>query len=54
VRFFNGAFNSFTSYVDNVTWNDVPAPGAFALAVQFKRRVTELAECDSCTTVSRL
>ena len=31
VRFFNGAFSSFNSYVDNITFNDVPAPGAVAL-----------------------
>jgi len=30
VVFFNGAFNSFSSYMDNVSWN-VPAPGALAL-----------------------
>ncbi len=31
VRFFNPAFNSFTSYVDNITFNAVPEPGAFGL-----------------------
>lgn len=31
IVFFNGAFNSFNSYVDNVSWNAVPAPGALAL-----------------------
>jgi hypothetical protein len=31
VLFFNPAFNSFNSYVDNLTWNQVPAPGALAL-----------------------
>jgi hypothetical protein len=30
VSFYNGAFSSFNSYVDNLSWN-VPAPGAFAL-----------------------
>ncbi|MHC5026565.1 MAG: PEP-CTERM sorting domain-containing protein [Planctomycetota bacterium] len=31
IRFFNGAFNSFNSYVDNISYNNVPAPGALAL-----------------------
>ncbi|MHC5113847.1 MAG: hypothetical protein ACYTGP_05405 [Planctomycetota bacterium] len=32
VRAFNGAFNSFTTYVDNVSYNaPLPAPGALAL-----------------------
>jgi hypothetical protein len=31
VRFFNGAFSSFNSYVDNITYNTVPGPGVLAL-----------------------
>ena len=32
IVFFNGAFSSFTSYVDTISWsNPVPAPGAMAL-----------------------
>lgn len=32
IRFFNGAFNSFTTFVDNISWsNPIPAPGAIAL-----------------------
>ena len=31
LRFGNGAFNSFNTYMDNVTFNNVPAPGALAL-----------------------
>lgn len=31
IRFFNPAFNSFTSYIDNLSFTTVPAPGAIAL-----------------------
>jgi hypothetical protein len=31
VRFFNGAFNSRFSYVDNLTFNTVPEPQTFGL-----------------------
>jgi uncharacterized protein (TIGR03382 family) len=31
IVFYNAAFNSFTTYADNLSWENIPAPGAMAL-----------------------
>jgi hypothetical protein len=43
IRFFNPSFQSFSAYVDNISFNNVPEPGTFGLLsivglVVFRRR----------------